>query len=88
MTCGYADNREYWEEIVLSLASARELDAANIKKVKEHYKQQYNHQATSKGYNVGNLVLVKFSLRKKEETKRCHTLSMVHVGLSNVMICG
>jgi len=80
---GYIDSMEYWEELILSWTSTRKLAAANIKKGQVHYKQQYDRHATSSGYRMGDLVLVKFP---HEESERNQKLSHPwHAGLFNVM---
>ena len=55
-TQGYTNITEYQEEVVLPLASAHELAAANIKKAQKHYKQQYDHHTTVVDCRVGDLV--------------------------------
>jgi len=69
---GCTDTMEYREELVLSLASARELAAANIKRAQDHYKKQYDRHATPRDYDIGDLVLVKFP---HEESGRNRKLS-------------
>ena len=67
---GHTDVMDYREEVVLSLASARELTVTNTKKAQKQYKQQHDHHATSVDYKVGDLVLVKFpheECRKKRK---------------------
>ena len=81
-TQGYTDSMEYREELILSLTSARELAAADIKKAQAYYKQQYDRHATSSGYHMGDLVLVKFP---HEESGRNRKLSCPWHGLYRVI---
>ena len=66
------DVTEYREELVLSLSSARELAAANIKIAQKIYKHQYDKHAGPVNFKVGDLVLVKFP---HEESGRNRKLS-------------
>ena len=83
-TQGYTDISEYREEVVLSLASARELAAATIEKAQQHYKHQYDHHATAVNYRVGDLVLVKFP---QEESGKNRKLFLPWHGPYRVMQC-
>ena len=58
--------------------------AANIKKGQVHYKQQYDRHATSSGYRMGDLVLVKFP---HEESGRNRKLSRPWHGPYRVIQC-
>ena len=69
-TQGYTDISEYREEVVLSLASARELAAANIEKAQQHYKHQYDRHAIAVNYRVGDLVLVKFPQEESGKNRK------------------
>ena len=79
----HADVMEYREELVLSLSSARELTAANIKIAQKAYKHQYDKHAAPTNFKVGDLVLVKFP---HEESGRNRKPSLPCIALSNVMI--
>ena len=57
---GAVDITEYREEVILSLSSARELAAANIKTAQKNYKRQYDKHAASVNFKVGDIVLVRF----------------------------
>ena len=51
---------DYWQELVLSLATARKLAAENIQKVQRKYKTQYDKKAKIADYHVGDWVMVHF----------------------------
>ena len=67
---GYADPLEYREELILSLTLGQELAAVSIKETRAHYKQQYDFHATSGGYSIGDLVLVKFPHEKSGRSQK------------------
>lgn len=69
-TCNQlTDVSDYREELTLSLASARELAAASIRKAHQKYKRSYDRKATKDlKFRVGDLVLVYFPA---EETGNC-----------------
>ena len=54
----YGDILEYRGELTLSLSSAREQAASNIKTAQKKYKEQYDKQANPICYKPGGLVLV------------------------------
>ena len=62
----YTDISDYQEELVLSLSSARELAALNIKAAQKRYKHQYDRHAALFKYQVGDLVLIRFLMKKLE----------------------
>ena len=68
----YTDVEEYKEEVTLSLSSARELAASNIRTAQKRYKEQYDKRATPSSFKVGDLVLVRFP---QEESGRQRKLS-------------
>ena len=51
---------DYWEQLVLSLSSARELASKSIAQVQARYKSQYDKKTVASDYRVGDWVLVKF----------------------------
>jgi len=76
-----------YRELIFSLTSAWKLAATNIKKAQAYYKQQYGHHATSGGYNIGDLVLVKFPrhVKKVVGVGSFHVPGMNHTRLTNIM---
>ena len=53
----HVDSLAYREEVALSLSSARELAASNIKLARKRYKEHYDKRANPVGYMPGDLVL-------------------------------
>ena len=51
---------DYWEQLVLSLSSARELASKSIAQAQVRYKSQYDKKTAASDYRVGDWVLVKF----------------------------
>jgi len=80
----YTDISDYQEELVLSLSSARELAASNIKAAQKCYKRQYDKHAASSQYRVGDLVLIRFP---HEETGKQRKLSRPWHGPYRIVEC-
>ena len=57
---GHTDVMDYWEEVVLLLASAQEFAVTIIKKAQKQYKWWHDHHAASMDYKFSDLVLVRF----------------------------
>ena len=55
-----ADLEEYQEELILSLSSARELAASNIRAAQKQYKEQCDKKARTVDYQLEDWVLVQF----------------------------
>ena len=80
----YTDVEEYREEITLSLSSARELAASNIKTAQKRYKEQYDKRATPVSFKAGDLVLVQFP---QDESGKNRKLSRPWHGPYRVIQC-
>ena len=80
----YIDIEEYREEVTLSLSSARELAASNIKTAQKRYKEQYDKRATPVSFKAGDLVLVRFP---QEESGKNRKLSRPWHGPYRVVQC-
>ena len=80
----YTDVEEYREEITLSLSSARELAASNIKTAQKRYKVQYDKRATPVSFKAGDLVLVRFP---QDESGKNRKLSRPWHGPYRVIQC-
>ena len=63
---------DYREELMLSLSSARELAASNIRAAQRRYKSQYDKKSMPTGYKLGDWVLIRFP---HEETGKQRKLS-------------
>ena len=70
----YTDVEDYKEEVTLSLSSARELVANNIRTAQKKYlyKEQYDKRATPSSFKARDLVLVRFP---QEESGKQRKLS-------------
>ncbi len=55
-----ADVRDYREELMLSLSSARELAAMNVRAAQKRYKGQHDKKAQPTKYQLGDWVLIRF----------------------------
>lgn len=51
---------DYREEVILSLTSARNLAAKNIKVAQEHYKNFYDQGTKQVDYHLGDWVFIRF----------------------------
>ena len=71
-TLTHTDVKDYREELVHSLSTARCLAAENIQKAQARYKYQYDKTAKEIEYSVGDWVLVRFP---QEEVGRGRKLS-------------
>jgi len=80
----YTDISDYQEELVLSLLSARELAASNIKTAQSRYKRHFDKNAVPSKYQVGDFVLIRFPL---EETGKQRKLSRPWYGPYRVVEC-
>ena len=80
----YGDILEYREELTLSLSSARELAASNIKTAQKKYKEQYDKRANPICYKPGGLVLVRFP---QEESGKNRKLSRPWHGPYRIIRC-
>ena len=67
-----SDVRDYREEVILSLSTARELAAKAIRRAQYKYKATYDRTATTRDYKLGDWVLVKFP---QDETGKNRKLS-------------
>ena len=56
---------DYRNELILLLSSARELAAASIQKVQQKYKKNYDSKSSSRSYQEGEWILIRFP---QEET--------------------
>ena len=54
------DVADYRQELMVSVTSARELAAQNIRRAQDYYKKHYNRRAKPAGYKVGQWVLIRF----------------------------
>ena len=66
------DVRDYREELILSLSSARELAETNIREEQKRAKERYDKKSVVKEHKIGDWVLVRFP---KEETGKKRKLS-------------
>ena len=81
---GYTYISGYQEELVLSLSSAREFAASNIKTAQNRYKRHYDKNAVPSKYQVGDLILIRFL---HEETGKQRKLSHPWHGPYRVVEC-
>ena len=63
---------DYWEELTLSLSSARMLAMKASQEAQRRYKEQYDKTATSSKFQIGDWVLVHFAY---QETGKMRKLS-------------
>ena len=63
---------DYRQQLILSLSSARHNAAVCVKKAQHKYKKSYDHKATTRPYQVGDWVMVRFPA---EETGKQRKLS-------------
>ena len=78
------DVSDYREELMISLASARELAAASIQRSQKRYKANYDRSASDKHYRVGDWVLVRFP---QDESGAARKLSRPWHGPYRVVQC-
>ena len=76
--------RDYREELVMSLTSARELAARSIQHSQKRYKKNYDRRATDKQFCLGDWVLVRFP---HEESGAGRKLSRPWHGPFRVVAC-
>ena len=76
--------RDYHEELVLTLSTARETALESIRKAQRRYKEGYDRQADNYSYCVGDWVLIRFP---SEETGRLRKLSRPWRGPYRVTSC-
>jgi len=55
-----SDIGDYREELILSLSSARELAAANIREEQKRSKERYDKKSNVTDYRLGDWVLIRF----------------------------
>ena len=67
---GCTDISEYREEAALSLASARELAAANIEKAQQYYKHQCDRHTTAVNYRVYRRCSTKFPQEESGKNRK------------------
>ena len=67
-----SDVSDYQEELILSLSSARELAATNIREEQKRSKERYDKRSVVKEYKIGDWVLIRFP---HEETGKKRKLS-------------
>jgi len=79
-----SDIRDYREELVLSLSSARETALKAIRKAQERYKKSYDRRSDDYSYRVGDWVLIRFP---SEEAGRLRKLSRPWHGPYRVTAC-
>ena len=68
----YTEVSDYWEEVVLSLSSARRLAAEAIQSAQVRYKSNYDCHAQDLKFQLGEWVLVRFP---QDETGKLRKLS-------------
>ena len=76
--------RDYREELVLTLSTARETALESIRKAQRRYKEGYDRRADNYSYCVGDWVLIRFP---SEETGRHRKLSRPWRGPYRVTSC-
>ena len=76
--------RDYREELVLTLSTARETALESIRKAQRRYKEGYDRRADNYSYCVGDWVLIRFP---SEETGRLRKLSRPWRGPYRVTSC-
>ena len=59
-SAGWVDTDDYREQVTLSLSIARDNAVKNIRKAQQRYKRQYDRNAKTETYSVGQWVLVRF----------------------------
>ena len=76
--------RDYREELVLTLSTARETALESIRKAQRRYNEGYDRRADNYSYCVGDWVLIRFP---SEETGRLRKLSRPWRGPYRVTSC-
>ena len=71
---------DYWEQLIGSLSSARELAASQVPAAQCQYKRYHDQGTKETNLKVGDWVLTRFPLGKLEQGRSYHILSMVPIG--------